>query len=101
MWISHLLHNKNFDAFDLPSNYETILKIRDKALLARRRKDRVWIKGYKDGLDVLGPWDRRAILYSSDILSRDEMEYWIKLVSSRGDIIDKSICALLLSKSQK
>ncbi|HCO96304.1 MAG TPA: hypothetical protein DIU00_20590 [Phycisphaerales bacterium] len=99
MWISHLLHNKHFDAFDLPSNYEKISQIRDQALLARRRKDRVWIKGYKDGLDVLGPWDRRAILYSSDILSRDEMEHWIKLVSSKGDIVDKSICTLLLSKS--
>jgi len=99
MWISHLLHNKHFDAFDLPSNYEKISQIRDKALLARRRKDRVWVKDYKDGLDVLGPWDRRAILYSSDILSRDEMEHWIKLVSSKGDIVDKSICKLLLSKS--
>jgi len=101
MWISHLLHNKHFDAIDLPSNYQKISQIRDRALLARRRKDRVWVKDYKDGLDVLGPWDRRAILYSSDILSRDEMEHWIKLVSSRGDIIDKSICTLLLSKGEK
>ncbi len=98
MWVSHLLHNEKFVASDLPSNYEKIFEIRDKALLARRRKDRVWVKSYKDGLDVLGPWDKRAILYSSDILSRDEMEHWIKLVSSRGDIIDKSICTLLLSK---
>ncbi len=101
MWVSHLMHNKHFEKIDLPSNYEKILHIRDKALLARRKNDRVWVKDYKDGLDILGPWDRRAILYASEILSRDEIAHWTKLVLSRDDIIDKSLCTLLLSKGKK
>lgn len=101
IWVSHLMHNKHFESVDLPSNYENIFHVRDKALLAKRKKDRVWIKGFKDGLDVLGPWDKRAILYASDILSRNEMAHWIKIVSSRGDILDKSLCTLLLSKGKK
>lgn len=101
LWVSHLMHSKHFGKIDLPSNYENILDVRDKALLARRKNDRVWVKSYKDGLDVLGPWNKRAILYASDILSRDEMEHWTKLESSRGDILDKSLCVLLLSKGKK
>ena len=101
LWVSHLMLNKHFERIDLPSNYDNILDVRDKALLARRKNDTVWVKGYKDGLDVLGPWDKRAILYASDILSRDEMKNWTKLESSRGDIIDKSLCTLLLSKGKK
>lgn len=100
MWVSYLLQNKHFNVIDLPKNYKNILHIRDKALIARRKKDTVWVKDYKDGLDILGPWDRRAILYSSDVLSKDEMKHWIKHVSSGGDIIDKSICSLLLSKTK-
>lgn len=29
------------------------------------------------------------------------MEHWTKLESSRGDILDKSLCVLLLSKGKK
>lgn len=100
MWISYLLQNNNFNAINMPKNYKCILQIRDMALLARRKEDTTWVKDYKDGLDVLGPWDKRAVLYSADILSKDEMKHWAKHVSSGGDIIDKSICCLLLSKTK-
>ena len=100
LWVSYILQNKHFNSVDLLKNYKGILQIRDQALLARRKKDTTWVKDYKDGLDVLGPWDKRAILYSADILSKDEMKHWINHVSSGGDIIDKSICCLLLSKAK-
>ncbi|MEW6599346.1 MAG: RNA-directed DNA polymerase [Nitrospirota bacterium] len=95
VWVSYLLQNNHFNIIDFPQNYKKIIRIREQALIAKRRNDRVWVKDHKDGLDVLGPLDRRSVLYSAEILSEDEMKHWIKMVSSRGDIIDKSICALL------
>lgn len=97
IWLSYLLQNENFNETDLQSDYESIINIKDQALIALRKNDITWVKDYRDGIDVLGPWDKRAVIYSSLLLSLDEMKPWIKAIASSGDIIDKSIASLVLS----
>ena len=87
MWVSFLLTNSHFAGTDIPN----VLAIRDRALIARRDKDTTWVKSYKDGLDNLPPWDRRAVLYSASILSSDELKHWASLVAGKGDPLDKAL----------
>ncbi|MBD1903511.1 RNA-directed DNA polymerase [Trichocoleus sp. DQ-A3] len=99
IWIFHLFQNERFNSIDLPINYDSVKRIREKALIAKRKGDTTWVKEYKDSLDVLGPWDKRAVLYAASVLSKDEMTHWINLASARGDILDKAIAAYLKSST--
>jgi hypothetical protein len=100
LWISHLLRNQNFNKINLPADYNKILSTRGKSLIALRRQDTTWVRGFRDGIDVLGPWDKRAILYSSALLPSDEMKAWVNAVAASGDIIDKSISSFLISQKK-
>ncbi len=97
LWLSYLLQNESFNEISLPSDYKLIKSIKDQAMIALRKGDITWVKDYRDGIDVLGPWDKRAVIYSSLLLSLDEMKPWVEAVASSGDIIDKSIASLVLS----
>jgi len=100
-WVSYLLQNESFNTINLPENYDSIHTIRDKTLIALRKKDVTWIKDYKDNIDTLGKWDRRAVLFASQILSYDEMTNWSSTVAARGDIIDQSITSFICSEKSK
>ena len=100
LWISYLLRNQRLSIASLPLNYENILSIRGKALLALKRQDTTWVRGFRDSIDVLGPWDKRAVLYSSRILPLDEMTHWITATASGGDIVEKSISSYLVSQKK-
>ncbi|WP_405371171.1 RNA-directed DNA polymerase [Nonlabens sp. Asnod2-A12] len=101
IWIYTLLQNPVFNSIELKIDYSKILRVREQALIAKRLNDTTWIKDHKDGLDVLGPWDKRAILYSATILSSDELKHWAGLVSSRGNILDKSVASFVISKKKR
>ena len=100
LWVSHLLENQHFSRINLPVNYERIQSIRGKALIALRRQDTTWVRDFRDNIDVLGPWDKRAVLYSSSILPTDEMTHWVSIAAAGGDITDKSISSYLISQSK-
>lgn len=100
LWISHLLRNQSFSEMDLPARYDGIVSIRATALIALRRRDTTWIRGFRDSIDVLGPWDKRAVLYCSSILPSDEMKAWVDAVGAGGDILDKSISAFVISQKK-
>ena len=100
LWISHLLQNKSFSKSNLPADYDIILSPRGRSLTALRRQDTTWVRGFRDGIDVLGPWDKRAVLYSSALLPSDEMKAWVNAVAASGDIIDKSISSFLISQKK-
>lgn len=101
IWIYTLLQNSVFNSIDLKIDYSKILRVREQALIAKRLNDTTWIKDHKDGLDVLGPWDKRAILYSAVILSSDELKHWAGLVSSRGNILDKAVASYVVGQKRK
>ena len=100
LWLSRLLQNDSFNKIDLPSNYDNISSIRAQALIALRRNDTTWVRGFRDKIDVLGPWDKRAVLYASSILPLREMQPLVGTIASNGDIIEKSIASLILSKKK-
>lgn len=96
IWVFTLLQNKAFNDTGVSTDYNRILRIREQALLAKARNDKTWVKDHKDSLDVLGPWDKRAVLHAASVLSADEMRHWAGLAAARGDIVDKAICARLV-----
>lgn len=98
LWVSYLLQNPSFGEVKLPTGYESIGSVRGKALIALRQHDATWVRGFRDGIDVLGPWDKRAVLHSSSVLSHDEMKAWVDAVGASGDIIDKAISSFLISE---
>lgn len=103
IWVSRLLQNDSFNKIDLPSDYDNILSTREQALIALRRKDTTWVRGFRDNIDVLGPWEKRAVIYSMSILPLDEMRPLVKTIASNGDILEKSLALFVLSnkKSKK
>lgn len=100
LWVSHLLQSKRFSMVNLKVNYDGILSIRGKALFALSRLDTTWARDFRDNIDVLGPWDKRAVLYSSSILPSDEMKHWISSAAASGDIVDKSISSYLIAQNK-
>ena len=95
MWVSNLLQNPAFGTLDVPQ-YSVVSALRDKALVARRRSDRTWIKGYKNRIDVLGPWEKRAVLFAASILSKDETSQWLKVAAARGDITEAAVAKFVM-----
>ena len=101
LWLSYILQDECFNSYERDVDYENLVSLRDQALVAKRRNDLVWVKSHKSGLDVLGPWERRAILFASSVLSRDEMSNWLKVAGARGDVIEHAISVHLRGKSTK
>jgi hypothetical protein len=101
MWIFTLFQNQHFNSINLKIDYSKIFRTRDRALIAKREGNLTWLKDIKDGLDTLGPWDRRAVLYSSVIMSADEVRHWLGLESSKGDILNKALCSLIINEKKR
>lgn len=100
LWVSYLLQNDSFNEINLPVNYVGIISTRDQALIALRRKDTTWVRGYREKIDLLGFWDKRAALYSASSLPASEMIPLINSIAASGDIIDKSIASFMSSKKK-
>lgn len=98
IWVLYLFQNEMFKEADLFPKYKDIFRVRDSALLALIKNDITWIKDYKEGVDILGPWDKRAVIYSSQLFSKDELNPWLNLILANGDIIDKSIALYVKGK---
>lgn len=100
LWIARLLSNKCFNTIDLPKNYDSFPDIRNKSIIALRRQDTTWVRSFRGKVTVLGPWDKRAVIYSSSVLPLDEMKPWISNIAASGDIVDQSIASFLISKKK-
>jgi hypothetical protein len=98
-WISALLQHPAFNEIGLPANYDNILGIRNRALIAIRKNDRTWVKGFKNVVDTLGPWEKRAVLFSSKILSSDEKKAWMRVAAKRGDRLEAAVATFVLTAS--
>lgn len=72
IWLSHLLQNENFYHLSPSLSSDRIIDIREKALIAKSKKDTTFIKLHKNNVDGLPPWDKRALIFASGILSSDE-----------------------------
>ncbi len=99
MWVSSLFEHGAFGNADVPK-YDVVTSLRDQALIARRRSDRTWVKGYKNGIDVLGPWEKRAVLYAAEVLSEDEAVHWMQGVAAHGDILETAVAKHVIAQKK-
>ena len=97
LWVSHLLASKDIN---IAIDYDEILTRREIAFIALRRNDTTWIREYRDKMDLLNSWEKRAVLFSNIILPYDEMKSLVESVASSGDIVEKSIASYLISKNK-
>jgi hypothetical protein len=100
LWVCYILQDESFNCFNGDVDYGNLASLRDQALIARRKGDVVWIKSHKGGLDVLGPWERRAILFAASVLSHDEMYNWLKVAGARGDIVEHALSVYMRGLTQ-
>lgn len=100
LWLAFLFEHNLFEQIGLPNSYSEIISKRSQALIALRKQDRTWVKDFRDALETLGPWDKRAVIFSSTLLSHDEMVHWLSPVANRGDMIDNAIAHLLITKNK-
>lgn len=100
LWVSYLLQNNVMNSIGLTLNYERILSKREQALIALRQNDTTWVREYRDKMDVLNPWEKRAVLYSNKILPYDEMRPLVQSIAASGNIIEKSIASYLISQKK-
>jgi hypothetical protein len=99
MWVSSLFEHEAFGGTEIPG-YDAVTSLRDQALMARRRSDRTWVKDYKNGVDVLGPWEKRAVLYAANVLSEDEAVHWMQGVAARSDILETAVAKYVIAQKK-
>lgn len=97
LWISTLFSHPAFTAIIPNMPYKKIHRQRECAIIAMNRRDLTWVKEMKNHLDVISAWDRRAVIYSGIILSKDEKSNWLGLVEKKGTILEKAVCRKVLS----
>lgn len=100
LWIARLLSNKSFNTIGIPNNYDAFPDVRSKSIIALRRQDTTWVRSFRGKVNVLGPWDKRAVIFTSSVLSLDEMQSWISSITASGDIVEQSITSLLISRKK-
>jgi hypothetical protein len=101
-WLTFLLLSRMADSMDaeisaLCKEFEGTLGVRPRALLALTQKHIEWVRQQKETWQNNLPWDKRAIIWSSQALSNDEMNYWLQRVQNAGDILDKAIAEAALN----
>ena len=68
------------------------LGLRPQALLAKTHSKGHWVRRHKEGLMELGPWDRRALIWSASALPASERNAWLSAVESQcSDILDRAV----------
>lgn len=100
-WIAELLMNRlqeiSYDEVEqFVGQNASVLGVLRQALLARKLKQVDWVRERKETWQNNSPWERRAIIWSSLALSKDEMNFWLKRVQNAGDILDSSIAEAAL-----
>ena len=70
------------------------LGLRPLALLAKHEQDLAWVRERKETWGNNSPWDRRAIIWASTALPRDERNPWLRLVEQNGDHLDRAVAQL-------
>lgn len=101
MWLAWLFSSDSFSDPRFAVLGRMIANLRDQALFAITSRDLAWVKSHKNGLDTLGPYEKRAVLFTSQILSVDERRVWLGIAKERGDILEQVLADHLLAKLQQ
>src|SRR5262245_53072501 len=65
--------------------------IEHQARAARTTRNLAWIRSQKTAIGNYGPWQRRALLLTTEVMPRDERKAWLKSLSLGMDIQEESI----------
>jgi hypothetical protein len=65
--------------------------IEHQARAARTTRNLAWIRSEKTAIGNYGPWQRRALLLTTEVMPRDERKAWLKSLSLGMDIQEESI----------
>ena len=70
-----------------------------RAIFAVNNKDIAWIRKYKNKIDEYGSRDKRAIMYSSLALSKDERKHWMEsIINNSPSFLDGVFAKYLKSR---
>jgi hypothetical protein len=94
-WTCHVLTSPGFNLINLPGDYYSILGLRNQALIALRKRDVHWVRDHVSQLSDAEPWDRRGLLYASQILPPDERARISTEVMGKGGIVERSLVRLI------
>lgn len=100
MWIlEFFIHRpesvKYLDACRIAAESKDSLGARPMALLARSYEQVQWVRAQKEKWANHAPWDRRAIIWASSILPKDERGHWCRLVKdTASDPLDRAVAML-------
>ncbi len=94
-WIAWYIGNHEDLSKDLHLKriFDNATRLSNYARAVIKAKKISWVRQKKESLLSAGPWDRRAIIYAAQILSKDEKEAWLKSIKSNKalDIIDRCV----------
>jgi hypothetical protein len=81
-WVGHYLANNNhlLSQDEIQEFLRKNGSVRNKAIAAYNLKSTHWIRSQKGALYDLPVWDRRAVIRSSSVLSKKEMDSWLNSV---------------------
>jgi uncharacterized coiled-coil protein SlyX len=100
-WMCHVFSHPDFNQIDIPADYGSLVGVRNKALIALRKRDVEWVRKLAAHMDGLDPWERRAILYASSILPPGERAGVLDPVLMRGTILERSVALYVQSAGQR
>lgn len=84
-------------AIELAEGSSAALGARPRALVARRNKQLEWVRQQKDAWKNHRPGDRRAIIWSSSVLPKDERRHWLRLVEKDAEPLERAVAQLAAS----
>jgi hypothetical protein len=90
-WMADVFTNPAFNEIDVPAHYSELVDIRSKALIARRKSDRDWVRRHAAQLDAFDLWDRRAVLFACSILPEGERAEVARKALARGGITERAV----------
>jgi len=92
-WFSWYIGNHESLSKDLHFSelFENSIRFSNQARAVIKAKKTSWVRRKKENLLSEGPWNRRAIIYAAQILTKDEKEAWLKSVKTNKalDITDQ------------
>lgn len=99
-WMDYYFTSRGFfEEYEETRTYlNEISNLRYKALRVKRNGNISWLREHKSKIDQYNPWDRRAIIYSGDVLSRGERIPWMEHIISNGDLVDRSLAKYIKGK---
>lgn len=98
-WMEHLFSSRvEFSRSKVISDYMISgASLNGQASFSRRNGNVAWVRDHKNKIDNYGPWERRSIIASANILSFDEKDYWMGIIMRSDNIVDRSLAKYIKS----